>query len=277
MLREVGRLTIEDTKEIHLRVEKIFKQIDKDRADLAEKRLYELANTANYFIRETTGKELAEYEGDNSQKLDEVCYRMLEDEMYGVRATALFYFYNKYQKDPEKILEIMGRVFETIPWESESLCFYMWKSHTAVMKEVMLKWQKSENDKMRSLSIHGLENIATKDPKYIMEFLSNLLNDKNTEVQKKVSHVLTQTCRLRSATCYPILKTWIEEGDDTVIKTVWVTLKKLTNILGQKSKANKSHEFINSTQKIIKEWRHDPNEYVAAMGNKLFHITKNKK
>ena len=276
MLREVGRLTLDETKEIHLRVEKIFKQIEKGREDLAEKRIHELSNTANYFIREDTGKELSFYKGDD-KKLDEICYNMLENEMYGIRAAALFYFYNKYQRDPHKILEILSRVLETVPWESESICYYMWKSHTSVMKEVMLTWQKSPSEKKRSLSIHGMENIASKDPKYVMDFLSNLLNDENEDVRKKVSHVLTQTCRLRSATCYPILKSWIEEGDDQVIKTVWATMKKLTNILGQKSKSNKSHEFLSSTQRIVKESRSDPNEYVSTMGNKLGHITKHKK
>jgi hypothetical protein len=54
-------------------------------------------------------------------------------------------------------------------------------------------------------------------------------------------------------------------------------MKKLTNILGQKSQSNKSHEFVTSTQKVVKEWRNDSNEFVASMGQKLSHITKNKK
>jgi 3-methyladenine DNA glycosylase AlkC len=270
MIRNVGRLTGDDIKLMDAHVEKIFTALDKENSDLAEKKILEMANTANYFTREELGRRLADYEGEG--KLDEICSGMLEHKLYGIRATALFYFYYKHQDDPRVIVKIIEKTIETVPWESETIAFEMWKRHSEVMKEQMPLWAKSDNEKKRAMSMHGMENIAGKDPAYIMNFISNLLDDESDEVQKKITHVLTQVGRMRPVQCYAAIRGWLQDADEKRIRTVWMTMKKLANILMQKSKRDKSQDFINITQKTVKEWKSDPNQNVSQMGNKLAQI-----
>ena len=59
MIKEVGRLNIDDYKILDAQVEKIFRNLDKKNPDLAIKQIMELGNTANYFVREELGKRLA--------------------------------------------------------------------------------------------------------------------------------------------------------------------------------------------------------------------------
>jgi 3-methyladenine DNA glycosylase AlkC len=270
MLRQVGRLTGDDLKIMDAQVEKIFKALDKDNSELAEKKIFEIANTPNYFTREELGKRLATYEGDG--KLDEICSTMLEHRLYGIRATALFYFYYKRQDDPAVIIKIIEKTIETVPWESETICFEMWKRQSEIMKEQMPIWAKSDNEKKRAMSMHGMENIAGRDPQYIMNFISGLLDDESEEVQKKITHVLTQVGRMRPVQCYAAIKGWLADADEKRTRTVWMTMKKLANILMQRSKRDKTHDFINVTQKTVKEWKNDPNPNISQMGNKLAQI-----
>ena len=58
MIKEVGRLNIDDYKVLDAQVEKIFRNLDKKNPDLAVKQIMELGNTANYFVREELGKRL---------------------------------------------------------------------------------------------------------------------------------------------------------------------------------------------------------------------------
>jgi len=270
MLRQVGRLTGDDLKIMDAQVEKVFKALDKDNSELAEKKIFELANTPNYFTREETGRRLAAYEGDG--RLDEICSNMLEHRLYGIRATALFYFYYKRQDDPAVIIKIIEKTIESVPWESETICFEMWKRQSEIMKEQMPIWAKSDNEKKRAMSMHGMENIAGRDPAYIMNFISELLDDESEEVQKKITHVLTQVGRMRPVQCYAAIKGWLADADEKRIRTVWMTMKKLANILMQRSKRDKTHDFINVTQKTVKEWKNDPNPNISQMGNKLAQI-----
>ncbi len=270
MLRQVGRLTGDDLKLMDAHVEKIFKALDKDNSDLAEKKILEIANTPNYFTREETGRRLATYDGPG--KLDEICSKMLEHRLYGIRATALFYFYYKRQDDPAVIIKIIEKTIETVPWESETICFEMWKRQSEIMKEQMPLWAKSDNEKKRAMSMHGMENIVARDPQYIMNFISGLLDDESEEVQKKITHVLTQVGRMRPVQCYAAIKGWLADADEKRTRTVWMTMKKLANILMQRSKRDKTHDFINITQKTVKEWKNDPNQNISQMGNKLAQI-----
>ncbi|HOD18043.1 MAG TPA: DNA alkylation repair protein [Candidatus Cloacimonadota bacterium] len=270
MIRQVGRLTNDDFKLMDAHVEKIFKALDKGSSELAEKKILEMANTPNYFTREELGKRLATYKGKGN--LDEICSRMLEHRLYGIRATALFYFYYKHQDDPKVIVKIIEKTLETVPWESETIAFELWKRHSDVMKEEMPRWAKSDNAKKRAMSMHGMENIAAKDPAYIMNFINNLLDDESEEVQKKITHVLTQVGRMRPVQCYNAIKGWLQDADEKRIRTIWMTMKKLTNILMQKSRRDKTQDFINITQKTVKEWKSDANPNVAQMGAKLAQI-----
>jgi 3-methyladenine DNA glycosylase AlkC len=270
MLKNVGRLTIDDLKLMDLQVEKIFKALDKDNASLAEKKILEIANTPNYFTREELGKRLAMYNTNNL--LDEICSRMLEHRLYGIRATALFYFYFKRQDNPVVIIKTIEKTIETVPWESETIAFEMWKRQSETMKAEMPIWAKSDNEKKRAMSMHGMENIAAKDPQYIMNFISDLLDDESDEVQKKITHILTQVGRMRPVQCYAAIKKWLIDADEKRIRTIWMTMKKLANILMQRSKRDKTMDFINVTQKTVKEWKNDPNSNVSQMGSKLAQI-----
>lgn len=270
MIKNMGRLTGDDLKEMDEHVDKIFKALDKDNSTLAEKKILEMANTPNYFTREELGKRLAAYEGEG--KLDKICSTMLKHRLYGIRATALFYYYYKRQDDPKVIIKTIEKTIESVPWESETIALEMWKYNSEVMKQEMPFWADSDNEKKRAMSMHGMENIAGKDPAYIMNFISKLLDDESDDVQKKITHLLTQVGRMRPTQCYAAIKTWLIDADEKRIRTIWMTMKKLANILMQRSKRDKTHDFINVTQKTVKEWKADPNPNVSQMGAKLAQI-----
>jgi len=273
----MGRLNIDDFKFLDAAVEKIFRNVEKGKSALAEKQITEIGNTANYFVREELGKRLAQYSGNG--EMDEICGGLLEHFIYGVRATGLFYFYHKHQNRPEVIVKTIEKTFESVPWESETICFEMWKRFPETMKDHMPRWAESPNEKKRAISMHGMENIASRHPQYILTFVSNLLDDESEEVQKKISHILTQVGRQRPLQCYNNVRRWLIDGDDKRIRTIWQTMKKLANIFTQKSKRDKSADFMNITQRTVQEWRNDPNHNVSSMGNKLAGIinVKNKK
>ena len=88
------------------------------------------------------------------------------------------------------------------------------------MKNYMPQWQKDNDEVKRSLSLHGMENIASSDPKFIMSFIGNMIDDESLEVQKKITHILTQVGRSKPNKCYPIVKKWLEDAEDKRIKTI---------------------------------------------------------
>ncbi|PKN74951.1 MAG: hypothetical protein CVU49_05735 [Candidatus Cloacimonetes bacterium HGW-Cloacimonetes-2] len=270
MIKSMGRLNIDDYKLMDAHVEKIFKNLDKGKTALAKKQILELGNTPNYFVREELGKRLAPYNGEG--ELDLIISEMLEDHFYGVRATALFYIYYKRQDTPEVIIKTLEKTYETVPWESETICFEMWKRAPEVMKEYMPYWAESDNEKKRAMSMHGMENIASKNPQYVLTFVSRLLDDDGEEVQKKISHILTQVARTRPLQCYTNVRRWLVDADEQRVRTIWQTMKKLANILSQRSKRDKSNDFINITQKTIADWRQDSNPKVQQMGHRLHQI-----
>jgi hypothetical protein len=98
------------------------------------------------------------------------------------------------------------------------------------------------------------------------------LDDESDEVQKKITHILTQVGRMRPVQCYAAIKKWLIDADEKRIRTIWMTMKKLANILMQRSKRDKTMDFINVTQKTVKEWKNDPNSNVSQMGSKLAQI-----
>ena len=173
MIKEMGRLNLDDYKIMDAQVEKIFKSLDKGKREQAIKEIEEMANTANYFVREEMGKRLAPYQGKGP--LDEICAEMLDDFIYGIRATALFYFYYKRQDDPRVIVKTLEKTVESVPWESETICFELWKNYPEIMKEEMPHWAMSPNENKRSMSTHGMENIADKNPQDSLTFIGRLL------------------------------------------------------------------------------------------------------
>lgn len=275
MIKEVGRLNIDDYKLLDAQVEKIFRNLDKGKDTLAIKQITDLANTANYFVREELGKRLAVYSGTGN--LDQVCGDLLTDFIYGIRATGLFYFYYKYEDNPVRIIQTLEKTFETVPWESETICFELWKRYPEAMREQMPLWAESDNEKKRAISMHGMENIASKNPQFVLTFISRLLDDESEEVQKKISHILTQVGRVRPIQTYTNVRRWLIDADDVRFNTIWQTLKKLANIFTQKSKREQGNDFVTISLRTIGEWKKDTNPKVQNMGNKLgsvFHIRK---
>lgn len=267
MIKEVGRLNIDDYKLLDAQVEKIFRNLDKGKDALVIKQIDELGNTANYFVREELGKRLATYTGTGN--LDQICGDLLGDFIYGLRATGLFYFYYKYQDNPERIIATLDKTFESVPWESETICFELWKRFPEAMREYMPLWAESDNEKKRAMSMHGMENIAAKNPQFVLAFLSRLLDDNSEEVQKKISHILTQVGRVRPIQTYTNVRRWLLDADDTRFNTIWQTLKKLANIHTQKSKKDQGNDFLSISQRTIASWKNDSNANVQNMGNKL--------
>lgn len=273
MLKKLGRLNHDDIRQINELIEEIFNLLDTDK-EAGEKKLISISKTPNYFIREELGKLLVKYH--DKRKMVPLCKRMLKHKFYGVRATGLFYFFNNYRKEPNKIVDVLAETFETVPWESENIANVLWKEFPDVMKERMLEWIKSDNEKQRAISFHGMENIAASDPTYIMSFLAHAIDDESMEVQKKITHILTQVARSKPSDCYPYIREWLLNAGEIRMKTLWVSMKKLANIVIQKSKRDKTPEFIMLTNQTINDWKRDTNANVANMGKKLGTIINNK-
>lgn len=270
MLSKIGRLDSESRNELKEILDSIYKLLDENKKMKAEKKLTELSKTPNYFIREFTGKYLINYK--DQRKIVPIVKKMISHKIYGVRATALFYYYMRYREDPEVMIEILEKSFKNIPWEVESIINEMWKRYPELMKERMKKWIVSDNSQQRALAFHGMENIAHSDPNYIMHFISTAIDDKTMEVQKKITHILTQVARANPIIVFPYIREWLSDADEKRIKTIWVSMKKLANIIIQRNHRERSGEFVLLTQQTINDWANDENENVAKMGKKLSYI-----
>ena len=272
MIKEIGRLNLDDYKLMDAQVEKIFRNLDKDKIDLARKQITEMANTPNYFVREEFGKRLAVYDGPGA--MEDVCGELLEDHIYGIRATALFYFYYSRQNDPAVIVKTLEKTVESVPWESETILFDLWKRFPDMMKQTMPVWAQSPSEKKRAMSMHGMENIAVRSPQYVLTFIAGLIDDESEEVQKKISHVLTQVGRFRPLHTYVNIRRWLKDGDENRARVLWNTMKKLASLITQQNRREQSPEFISVTQKTIAEWRSDSAPLVSQMGNRLAQIIR---
>ncbi len=271
MLKKIGRLDSDSIKELDLLLDSVFKLFDQGKKEKAEKELNKMAKTPNYFIREYIGKNLVKY--SDQRKILAVAKRMLKHKMYGIRATALFYLYTRYMEDSEKILKLLNSNFETIPWEVESIINEMWKKFPDFMKIHMKEWQESKNEKKRALSFHGMENIARSDSNYIMEFISKSIDDETMDVQKKITHIMTQVARANPTIAFPYIREWLVTADERRIKTIWVSMKKLANIVKQKNRRDRSVEdFVILTEQTVNDWKNDENENVVNMGERLYRI-----
>jgi len=270
MFDKIGRLDADALKEITQYLEEVYKLLDKNKKEQAEKKLYTLAKTPNYFIREFVGKELLKYH--DQRKILPLAKRMLKHKQYGIRATAIFYFYSKLIDKPAKLLTILEDCIDSVPWEVESIINELWKKYPDLLKESLKEWILSENENKRALSFHGMENIANSDPVYIMNFISLAIDDESMEVQKKITHILTQVARTNPVIVYPYVHEWLLDADERRIKTIWVSMKKLANIVIQKSRREKSHDFVMLTRQTISDWASDENENVKKMGKKLSFI-----
>jgi len=269
-LNEIGRLDGDDRKELNEILDAIFAYLDKDEIEKAQKKLVTISKTPNYFIREYLGKSLTDY--SKKAKVKKIITPMLKHRIYGVRATALFYFYDLDKDNPEKIFKLLEKTFDSVPWEVESVINDMWRMYPDFMKENIVNWINSDNSQKRALSFHGMENIAKSDPGFIMEFISKAIDDEKIEVQKKITHILTQVARANPIVVFPYIREWLSGGSEKRIKTIWVSMKKLANIVVQRSRRDKSEEFVLLTQQTINDWTNDENESVSNMGERLSYI-----
>lgn len=270
MLKKIGRLDSETKTELNEHIDEIFALFDANKDEKAKKKLLDLCKTPNYFIREYVGKSLATYE--NQKKIEPLSKEMINHRIYGVRATALFYYYEIYKEDFENLFSIVENVYDVIPWEVESIVNDLWKTYPDEMKEKMNIWIESNDSKKRALSFHGMENIASSDPDLIMRFISKVIDDETLEVQKKISHILTQTARANPIIAFPYIREWLAPGDDKTIKTLWISMKKIANIVLQKNRRSQSDELVLLTEQTVNDWKNDENEYVAKMGEMLSRI-----
>lgn len=269
-MNEIGRLDSESKKQFNQTIEDIFKNLDQGNTRLAEKKLIQNSRTPNYFIREYIGRKLTEYE--NTEVMVPIAEKMLTHRIYGVRATALFYLFNINRENPDKVLELLELTYGSVPWEVESVINDMWKNYPDIMKDFMTGWVESDNSQKRSLSFHGMENIANIDPIFIMNFIGKVIDDDTMEVQKKITHILTQVARVNPINVYPYVREWLAEADETRTKTIWVSMKKLANIVVQKNRRDYKEEFVILTEQTVEDWRNDENENVSQMGDRLARI-----
>ncbi len=269
-MNEIGRLDSDDRIALNLELEEILKLIDKNKIKLAEKRLVKIAKTPNYFVREYIGRYLSKHE--NPARIEKMAEQMLEHKIYGVRATALFFLYNSHYEEPEQLYKYIERTFDSVPWEVESIINDLWKRYPVMMKENMKSWIDSENSQRRSLSFHGMESIAHEDPVYIMNYIGKAIDDDTIAVQKKITHILSQVAKSNPIIVFPYIREWLAEADETRIKTIWVSMKKLANIVVQKNRHDNREEFVILTEQTIEDWKNDENENVAEMGKRLQRI-----
>jgi 3-methyladenine DNA glycosylase AlkC len=271
MVNKIGRLTDREEKELQqetIAALEIYKSNEKK----GTKKIEELAACKNYFGREIVGKTAADSE--EKDKLAGLMRKLLDYKIYTKRATALFFFLYYYKKQPEAMIEIVSNYYDSIKWEAENIMDLFWKDYPQLMKQNMLKWIESTDERKRSLSFHGLENISIKDPHFVMEFIIKIIDDESLEVQKKITHTLIQIARSRPAEVYPYVQELLKDADDRRVKTIWVSMKKLANSLKSSNTKDKNDDFVLLTKNTIKDWRSDKNKKVHIMGDKLFHIIK---
>ncbi len=271
MLNKIGRLDSEDKKELLLIIQDLLKLAEsKKNEKKLRNELKKLGMTQNYFIREYVGNTLAEL--DKKRLLYPILKDFIDHKFYGARAIALFYLCKVHEHDVEEIFSILEKTFETTPWEVETIITELWKDDPEFMKENMLKWIKSDNTKRRALSFHGMEYISKTDPVYIMDFIGEAIDDDTMEVQKKITHILSQIARDNPIVVYPYIHQWLKDANDRRLKTIWVSMKKLANIVNQRARRDDEEQFVRLTEQTIDDWAHDENEKVATMGEKLQYI-----
>lgn len=272
MLNKIGKLDHEAKKELDTYLDEIFSLLDKGKAEQAKEKLKQVTNTQNYYIREYLGKALAEYH--QKSKLEPIAEDMLRHRMYGIRATALFYFFEAYKDDFDKILNLLEETYDVIRWEAENMIKDLWKLYPDKMKEKMKKWVDSDDPQKQFLSIHGLENITKSDPETIIYFVSRLIRSDNLDVHKKLNQILGQALWENPIEMYPYIRQWIALGEEKIITTIWIVMKKIANTVFNRNQRHSQRELTMLTQQTIEDWSNDDNEYVAEMGSRLYGIMR---
>ena len=267
MINDIGRLDQLQIKDVEELLAKVFKLLDDKEDEKAVEMLEEVSNTTNYFLRELIGKLMTNY--SNQKKISKIAKRMLTNKIYGIRATALFYFHNRSSDNPDDLISLLEENYDSVPWEVESIIYETWKKKPAVMKEMMTRWLKSDIEKKRIISFHGLELVADRDPMYVLDFLTNALDDESVEVQKKITHILLQVVKSRPAETYPYIREWIMTGSEKRVRSLMISLKKIISIYTQKSFKDKSPDFMTLTRQVLYDWKAEPYRKISHIGHKL--------
>ncbi len=273
MVKDIGRLDEKEEKELRSQTEKFLKLLD-ELPKKSKKKFEEFTSCKNYFGRIL----IAEIAANSPQKdkVAKIAKSLLDSKNYAKRATALFFFYYYFINKPEEMIEIVSNYYHSIKWEAENIMDTFWKEYPDLMKDNMMKWIESEDERKRSLSFHGLENISQKDPHFVMEFIEKIIDDESIDVQKKITHTIIQIAKARPAEVYPYLKEWLKDADNKRIKTIWVSMKKLANSLRLSWGKDKNNDFALLTKDTIKDWKHSKNHKISTMGEKLNIIVKNR-
>ena len=269
-MNEIGRLDSDDRIKLNNELEEIFKLFEKDKLKLAEKRLVKVARTPNYFVREYIGRYLSQFH--DKDKIEKMAIHLLKHKIYGVRATALFSLFSIHYDEPEVLYRFIEENYASVPWEVESIINDLWKRFPMIMKEYMKSWIDSEDSQKRALSFQGMDCIAYEDPIYIMNYIAKAIDDDTVSVQKKITHILAQVAKINPIIVFPYIREWLAEADDTRIRTIWISMKKLANIVAQKTKREERDEFVILTEQTVEDWKNDENGNVSEMGHRLQRI-----
>ncbi|MCK9328971.1 MAG: hypothetical protein PHY08_03145 [Candidatus Cloacimonetes bacterium] len=273
MHKDLGRLALKDIKDNETKINKIFKSITDGKIDSAKKEIVKLLSTPNYYVRELIGKKLVDF--PNGDLMDQIILDMLGHKIYGVRAAIIFYYYLKYNHDPEKIITLLNMSWEDTPWEVEHILFELWAKHPEIMKKEMTKWTKSQFEKQRALAYHGMEQVTEKDPYYIFEIIKNNIDDVYNEVQKKISILLFNVALNRPIESYPFIRQLLLNLNERRLKIITFTMKKLLkHSLNSKTNKTTKKEFQLLTHQTIKDWKSDPHKEIANLGKKLIEWSK---
>jgi len=108
---------------------------------------------------------------------------------------------NLEPEDENKLIEIIEETFDSVPWEVETIINDLWKRFPDMMKEHMKTWIDSEHYQKRALSFHGMDHIADSDPTFIMDFVGKAIDDDVMDVQKKITHILSQVAKINPIIC----------------------------------------------------------------------------
>ncbi len=270
MIKSIGRLKLDDYKLMDSQVEKIFINLGKDRIEQATELIIEMANTPNYFVREEFGKRLAKYEGPGA--MEEVCSKLLDDHIYGIRATALFYYYYRNIDNLPVLIEILGRTVQSVKWESEHILEELWKRSPELMKQQMPKWALSPSAKKRAMSMHGMDSIVQSSPQFVLTHLDSLIDDEDAEVREAFVKLLIQVGCHRPQHSYVNVYRWLKDGTEDRARLLWDALKVMASIVARGERENQSGDFWTITRRTVSDWRKDPNELISQMGARLSQI-----
>ncbi len=267
MIKEIGRLEPSDIQKVEDYIEKVFSFLDKSESNKAISMLAEICNTNNYFLRELVGKLLAGYK--DQDKIAEIADQMLSSKVYGVRATALFYFSNSYFRSPQKLITLLEDNYESVPWETENVIHELWKKNPKIAKDMAFKWVESDDEQKRLLSFHGLELVVERDPVFVLDFIGKAIDDSSLEVQKKITHIILQLVKSKPAETYAYIREWLLTGSDRRIKLLVMTLKRIISLYAQKSHKEKTADFTVLTRFIMNDWKSEQSRRLNNVTSKM--------